>query len=570
MLEPVGSWFAQCVALFFGTYLQEDIAIVTGGLLVVKNQLPLYLVIISLFGGVITGDIVIYAMGAAARRIPWIHTKLVNPSVERARRSLEKNLAATIFFVRFLPSILFPTFLACGLIGISFYKFFLTSLISGVIWTSILLTLVIKLGSVVFPAYGYWGWVIMISISLIIVTYKMIKPRWLRLSNNMTIQTNEFVDVEAETKPLSGMPSLSSHNHKVALSEKIPYILFYTPIGLQWILLGIRYRSLTLPTVANPLIEAGGLWGESKSKLMNSISEENQEFVARLTTLKLESSQSAEDLLEIALSKLKEKSLQFPIVAKPDVGWLGIGVRVIKNENMLLEYIKIFPKGCTIILQKLIPYKAEAGVFFVRKPGEAEGKVTSLTLRYFPYVIGNGVSTVQELINKDERLKYKSHFYLGQENMHMGLTPELLNSVPPTDELVQVAFIGSIRVGGLYIDGEKYITKQLNDRFNKIACSIPEFYFGRFDIKFKSIEHLQEGADFEIFEINGAGSEAIHVWDANMPLMKVFNELFRYQSLLFKISDSNRKRGFKPMGGKEFYTFTKQYKKLMHTYPSSQ
>jgi len=570
MLDTTFNWLTQCLALFFGTYLQEDVAIVTGGLLVVKDQLPLILVAISLFGGVITGDLLIYGMGAAARRIPWVHKKLVNPRVLSAKNSLEKNLITTISFVRFLPSILFPTFLACGLIGISFYQFFITSLISGIIWTTILLTLVIKLGEVVFPTYGYWGWVIMISISILIITYKTLKPRWLRLSNNMTVQTNEFIDTEEEITTLSGMPSISSSNHKVALSEKIPYVLFYTPIGLQWFLLGIRYRSMTLPTIANPLIEAGGLWGESKSKLMSSISEDNSEFIAKFTTIKLDRNLSHEVLLERAIEKLKENGLQFPIVAKPDIGWLGIGVRVIKDESILLDYIKIYPKDLTIIMQKLIPYKGEAGVFFVRKPGETSGKVTSLTIRYFPYVTGDGISSVEELINKDERLRFKSRFYFGKESLHQGLSQELLKSVPETGEMIQIAFIGSIRVGGLYINGEKYITKKLNDQFNKIACSIPEFYFGRFDVKFRSIDQLQEGLDFEIFEINGAGSEAIHVWDANMPLMKVFQELFRYQSLLFKISDTNRKRGFKPMGGKEFYAFTKQYKKLMHTYPSSQ
>jgi membrane protein DedA with SNARE-associated domain len=569
-MEPVGNWFAQCVALFFGTYLQEDVAIVAGGLLVVKNQLPLILVALTLFGGVISGDMLIYGMGAAARKIPWFYKKLVNPRVESARIGLEKNLAATIFFVRFLPSILFPTFLACGLIGIPFYKFFITSLVSGVIWTSILLTLVIKLGEAVFPVYGYWGWVIMISVSLLIVTYKMLKPRWLRLSNNMTIQTDDFVDVEEQVTTLPGMPSINASNHRVALSEKIPYGLFYTPIGLQWIWLGIRYRSMTLPTIANPLIEAGGLWGESKSKLMGSISSDNNEFVGSFTTLKLDKNLSNEILLQKALEKISEKGLEFPIVVKPDIGWLGIGVRVVKNEKMLLDYINIYPKDLTIIMQRLIPFKGEAGVFFVRKPGEASGKVTSLTIRYFPYIIGDGINSVQELINRDERLRYKSRFYLGKESMHQGLTPEFLKSVPSPDELIQIAFIGSIRVGGLYINGEKYITQKLNDRFNKIACSIPEFYFGRFDIKFKSIDRLQEGLDFEIFEINGAGSEAIHVWDANMPLTRVFSDLFKYQSLLFKISDMNRKRGFKPMGNKEFYTFTKNYKRLMHTYPSSQ
>jgi membrane protein DedA with SNARE-associated domain len=570
MIHPVGSLFAQLIALFFGTYLQEDAAIVTGGLLVVKGQLPLILVALTLLGGVISGDLLIYGMGAAARRIPWVHKKLVGPRVLSAKDSLEKNLTLSIFLVRFLPSILFPTFLACGLIGISFYQFLITSVISGAIWTSILLTLVIKLGEVVFPAYGYWGWVIMISVSLLIITYKMLKPRWVRLSNNMTIQTDDFIDAEEVITTLPGMPAISASNHRVALSEKIPYGLFYTPIGLQWIWLGLRYRSMTLPTVANPLIEAGGLWGESKSKLMSSVSPDHNEFVGKFTTIKLDKDLSSEVLLERALEKLKEKGLQFPIVAKPDIGWLGIGVRVIKNEKMLLDYINIYPKDLTIIMQKLIPYKGEAGVFFIRRPGEASGKVTSLTIRYFPFIIGDGISTVEELINKDERLRYKSSFYYGQETMHQGLSQEFLKSVPPTDKLIQIAFIGSIRVGGLYINGEKYITQKLNDRINKIACSIPEFYFGRFDIKFKSIDLLQEGLDFEIFEINGAGSEAIHVWDADMPLTKVFSDLFKYQSLLFKISDMNRKRGFKPMGGMEFYKFTKNYKRLMHTYPSSQ
>lgn len=570
MFDLIGNWITECIGLFFGTFLQEDVAIVTGGLLVVKQQIPLMVVAITLFAGVFSGDILIFGLGAAARKIPWVHKKLIGPKVERAKAGLEKNLILTIFTVRFLPSILFPTFLACGLMGISFYQFALTALISGVIWTTILLTLVVKLGEVVFPTYGYWGWAIMISVSILVIVYKSLKPRWLKLSNNMVVQTNEFVDTPIFEKSLPGMPSINSSNHKVALSEKIPYVLFYTPIGVQWLLLGIRYRSLTLPTIANPLIEAGGLWGESKSKLMNSISEENRGFLATLTTLKLDSTLTPEILLSKALNKLKEIGLQFPIVAKPDIGWLGIGVRVIKNEAMLLDYIKIYPKDSTIILQKLIPHKGEAGVFFVRHPGEKYGKVTSLTLRYFPFIVGDGFSTVEELINRDERLKFKSSFYFGKEELHQGLSSEFLKSVPQPEELVQIAFIGSIRVGGLYLNGEKYITEKLNDRFNKIACSIPEFYFGRFDIKFKSIDLLQKGADFEIFEINGAGSEAIHVWDANMSLARVFKDLFHYQSLLFKISDMNRKRGFKPMGNKEFYTFTKHYKKLMHTYPSSQ
>ena len=35
-------------------------------------------------------------------------------------------------------------------------------------------------------------------------------------------------------------------------------------LALQWLWLALRYQSLTLPTIANPAITAGGLMGEGK------------------------------------------------------------------------------------------------------------------------------------------------------------------------------------------------------------------------------------------------------------------------------------------------------------------
>ena len=195
--------------------------------------------------------------------------------------------------------------------------------------------------------------------------------------------------------------------------------------------------------------------------------------------------------------------------------------------------------------------------------------MTSLTFRYFPFVIGDGKSSVLELIKQDERTNFKSRFYLGKDPLHQGISLHDLESVPHREEIVQLAFIGSIRVGGLYRNGEDFITPKLNQLFDEIACSMPEFYFGRFDIKFKTINLLKEATDFQIFEINGAGAEAIHVWDTDTPLIKTYKELFRYQSLLFRISDRNREKGYKPMGMREFYSFTRQYNNLISSYPLS-
>lgn len=569
MINFGDDWLGKCIGLYFETFVQEDIAIVTGGFLVVKKQLPLLLVAISLFSGILSGDLIIYGMGKAARKLTWIHSRLVNKRVENARKKLEKNLVASIALVRVMPGLLFPTYLACGLIGVSFAQFFITTLIASALYSTILLTFVIKFGELAVPTIGYWGWIIMVSFVLLLITYKTIRPRKLRLSDNTVVSEISYTDSTQYEETFLGMPSLELLSRKVSFSERIPPLIFYTPLGLRWILLGLRYRSITLPTLANPYIEAGGLWGESKSRLMYQVSQRYSHLIAPFTTITLDDRLTTKRIMDEALAQLSSASLKYPFVVKPDVGWQGYGVRIIRNETELLEYIKAFPKNNTIIIQEQIPYEAEAGVFYMRFPKESHGRVMSLTFRYYPHVIGDGKSTVQELIKQDQRTKFKSRFYLGKDPMHRGISREVLSSVPKPEEVVQLAFIGSIRVGGLYSNGEKYITPLLSQRFDEIACSMPEFNFGRFDIKFRTIYSLMEATDFQIFEINGAGAEAIHVWDTETSLVKTYKELFRYQKLLFRISDMNRKNGYKSMGMREFYRFTKQYNDLISSYPLS-
>ena len=77
---------------------------------------------------------------------------------------------------------------------------------------------------------------------------------------------------------------------------------------------------------------------------------------------------------------------------------------------------------------------------------------------------------------------------------------------------------------------------------------MPDFYFGRFDARFSTVERLEEGEGFQIIEINGAGGESINVWDPKMPLWQVYRELFEQQRLIFEIGARNRASGFRPPG----------------------
>ncbi len=151
----------------------------------------------------------------------------------------------------------------------------------------------------------------------------------------------------------------------------------------------------------------------------------------------------------------------------------------------------------------------------------------------------------------------------------MGSRAETLNAVPAKGEIVRLTFIGSIRVGGLYRDAHHYITPALTQRVDEIAKAIPEFYVGRFDIRFRSIQALQAGEDFAIFEINGAGSEAIQIWDPDMSLLETYRILFRQQRLLFEIGAANRARGFTPMPYWQFLGSLRKQNRLIDRYPRS-
>ena len=68
-----------------------------------------------------------------------------------------------------------------------------------------------------------------------------------------------------------------------------------------------------------------------------------------------------------------------------------------------------------MILQRPVTFDGEAGIFYVRIPGEPAGKIYSITLRYFPFVTGDGKSTLRELIKNDRRTKLRAGYYLGRQ-----------------------------------------------------------------------------------------------------------------------------------------------------------
>jgi hypothetical protein len=221
------------------------------------------------------------------------------------------------------------------------------------------------------------------------------------------------------------------------------------------------------------------------------------------------------------------------------------------------------------MLQRFVPFAHEAAVLYAREPGAPRGRVVSLTLRIMPSVTGDGAASVHELVLSDPRARWKAHLHLGRDRTHRGLDAAALARVPAMGEIVQLSFLGNQRAGALYRDLTRRVTLALHARFDGIAAQMPEFHYGRFDIRFVSLESLLAGEDFAIVEINGIGGEAIDVWDPDLPVRETYRRLFAQQRLLFAIGAHNRARGFRPCGTFDFLAHAVRQTRRVRRYPAS-
>jgi hypothetical protein len=339
--------------------------------------------------------------------------------------------------------------------------------------------------------------------------------------------------------------------------ERLPRWLICMPIVVQWLTLGLRYRSLTLPTAANPAITCGGLVGEGKLEYFRGAGAVASAAFARQVGIA-----AGPRLPDAQLrSVLAAAGLDFPVVAKPDLGLCGYGVRRIDDLPTLGDYIRAFPAGETVVVQEYLAQEGEAGIFYAREPGSARGRIIGMALRQFPQVTGDGARTVRELIAADPRA--------GRVLSPGHACAAALSHVPAAGEVVRLATVGSTRVGGLYLDGCAFITAQLTDRIDAIARDLPDFDFGRFDVRYESLAALAAGRDFKIMEINGAGSEAIEAWDPATGMRKAFGIIFAKQRTLFAIAAARRQAGARPMGLLRLARLHLRQQRLIARYPPS-
>ncbi|MFC7704652.1 hypothetical protein ACFQXB_10650 [Plastorhodobacter daqingensis] len=358
-----------------------------------------------------------------------------------------------------------------------------------------------------------------------------------------------------------GMPALAPGPLYPMFKRRLNDPVFYLLPALMWLGLALRHGSLTLPTAANPSMEVGGLWGESKAQGLGLFGPVGRQFTAPYVVL-CRGGESADAAEAEALAALRGAGIDFPVVAKPDRGYQGWGVRALQDVTDLRAYLAPAGAGLRILLQKLVRFQGEAGIFYIREPGAARGRIVSLALNYAPHVIGDGRKSVADLVVADPVLAANRAVYQAR-------SPAGWGSIPAPGEVVILTNARSARLGAVYRSALDQVTPALEEIVDTIAREIPDFHFGRFDIRFSSLEALQEGRDFLIVELNGAGAEMLHLWEGATSLSSAYRTLWRQYRKLFAIGAAMRRQGHRPAGLRQMLALQRRQERLRKAYPPS-
>ncbi len=242
-------------------------------------------------------------------------------------------------------------------------------------------------------------------------------------------------------------------------------------------------------------------------------------------------------------------NITFPFIIKPDIGMKGLGVAKIHDGEELAAYLK--KNKTDYIVQEYISHPNEVGIFYVRHPNEKKGSVTGIVSKEFLTITGNGKSTVGELIIENPR----SHLQLNRLRKKYG---SYLKTIPGNKEKITLMSFGSHTLGARFLDLSNAITPELTERVNAICQGVPQFYYGRLDVKLTSLEDFTQGINYSIIEINGAGSEPTHIYDSSHTIFYAWKEICRHWFLLQKISQANFCKGVKYLSFKEGLSMLKQ------------
>lgn len=331
--------------------------------------------------------------------------------------------------------------------------------------------------------------------------------------------------------------------------EFLPWWLANVPVYGIYGWFALRARHAFFFSNVNPAIPLGGAVGESKISILNLVPEAIKPKLVFT---------SGEEPFEAVLQRMAAAGMEFPVVAKPDVGERGFLVQKFAEPEGLRRHLARFQ--APFIIQEFIALPVEMTVLFHRYPDSGRFGITSVCVKEFLSVEGNGSSTVRELMAASPRAAFQLARFERE-------APALLDRVPEHGERLLLEPIGNHARGTKFVNGNHLISRELEETFERICREIDGVLYGRFDLKCASVDALHRG-EFLVMELNGVFGEPAHVYDPTHGMWRAYRDFYRHWRILYALHRAQKRLGVHPTPFDEAWQFVQQYFRYKKTLES--
>jgi len=524
---PPVSGLALILLMFIialATLVSEDLTCIGAGLMAARGTIGLAPAVIASFAGILIGDIMLFLagkyLGRPALKYPPLKWMIKHADVTRMSRWFSVKGPTIIITSRFLPGSRLPTYFSAGVLGTGFWFFTFYFSIAAALWTPLLVGLSALIGSRMFDYYDlfrqYGVLILLATVLMLWMVIKLVIPLFSFRGRRLL---------------------LSALRRKIRWEFWPPYI-GNLPVVLYFMYLSARFRSLTLFTASNPGIPDCGFVSGSKAQTLDSI-KCNQEFIARYRLVPAKD--SPVDRIEAVRAFMQDIDAAFPMVLKPAAGRRGAGAAIINSQKQLEKHLTDNEKD--FIIQEYVD-GCEYHIFYYRHPGRDEGRFFSITEKRRLKLIGDGKSTLEELILKDDQA-------VSLARLHMQANQDRLFQVPEDGEEIWLTDVGTRGHGALFFDGHCVHTPELEAIIDKISKSFEGFYFGRYAIRTPSRKDFRKGENFKVIGITGVTSKSRYLYSSGSKLWHVYRVLMQRWKIAYEVGAINRNRGFEPVSHKK-------------------
>lgn len=503
---------SELILIALGTLASEDLACITAGVLVAQGKIGFLPAAAAALAGILGGDILLFLLGRWIGRpaLNWrlLPKSVTAESVARASAWIGERGLTVVLIARFLPGLRLPVYFAAGVLRTDLRRFLIYFCVAALVWTPLLV-----------GASAIFGETALRRVLSRAGGVQTAALAGLLFAALLALQTGVRALARFESRR-----RIAGWFGRITRWEFWPVWAAYLPLVPYWVYLALRFRSLTAFTAANPAIPGGGLDGESKAAILDKLG-----AVAPWELLPAEGRRAAAERFA--------RREGYPVVLKPDVGERGAGVAIVRGPDALLEYLHANPGG--VLIQRYVG-GVEFGVFYVRRPGEDRGRVTSITEKQFPSVTGDGQSSLRTLVLRDGRAVCMERAY------ERALGPAAFERVPAAGEHVPLIEIGTHSRGAIFLDGSAYWTPALENAIHRAATVNSGFQIGRFDVRAPSVDDFRAGR-FAVLEFNGVTGEPTHIYDPRVGILAAYRAMAAQWRWACEIGRANIQTGAQPL-----------------------